>query len=246
MIRYAVAGLFISLGLAGCAATDVSPQRETSLTNLPKPRVVLVYKFGVNVDEVRENQSLFKQAVDAVGSTTQDERATKIGEEVADAMADELVTKIGELGLPAQRATRETRVPADALVITGQFLDIDEGNRARRLVIGFGAGESKLDASVQVLMERNGGYSKLTSFTTHADSGAMPGAAATMGAGAAAQGAVTGGMAAANVALGGVKTYRSDVANMASRSAAKAVEYLSDFFARQGWISWDKVKKPIL
>ncbi len=33
---------------------------------------------------------------------------------------------------------------------------------------------------------------------------------------------------------------------MAGRSADKAVEYRSQFFARQGWISPDKVKKPLL
>jgi hypothetical protein len=63
-----------------------------------------------------------------------------------------------------------------------------------------------------------------------------------MGAGAAAQGGVTAGMAAANVAVGGVKAYRSDVERMAGRSADEAVAYLSEYFAKQGWISPDKVK----
>jgi len=54
-----------------------------------------------------------------------------------------------------------------------------------------------------VLVPSDGAFRTLLAFKTHADSGEMPGAAVTMGAGAAAQGAVTAGMAAANVAVGG-------------------------------------------
>jgi len=43
-----------------------------------------------------------------------------------------------------------------------------------------------------------------------------------------------------------VKAYRSDVERMAGQSADKAVQYLSQFFARQGWISPDKVTQPLL
>jgi hypothetical protein len=79
-------------------------------------------------------------------------------------------------------------------------------------------------------------------FKTHADSGDMPGAAVTMGAGAAAQGAATGGMVAANVAVSGFKIYRSEHEQMAARSAAQAVAYMSHVFAKEGWIIKAKVK----
>jgi hypothetical protein len=109
-------------------------------------------------------------------------------------------------------------------VITGRFVDIDEGNRAARFVIGLGAGQSKVDAQVQVLAPSGGGFRTVLEFNTHADSGEMPGAAVTIGAGAAAQGGVTAGMAAANVAAGGVKGYRSGVESMAGRSADRSAE----------------------
>lgn len=60
---------------------------------------------------------------------------------------------------------------------------------------------------------------------------------------AAAQGGVTAGMAVANAAVSGVKTYKSDVAWMAAASGDQAVRYLSEFFARQGWIRADQVRK---
>lgn len=232
------AGLYAWIGLAGCAQTTVSPERESFGPRLPKPGVILVYKFAVNANEVREDQSFLQQAFDGAGTATPDERTAEIANEVAEAMADQLVDKIRELGLPAQHATRDSYVPSDALLITGRFVDIDEGNRTQRLVIGFGAGGSRVDTNVRIYARRNGsGYTTLAEFTVRADSGKMPGAAVTMGAGAAAQGTVTAGMAVANVAATGVKAYRSEIANMATRSADKAVEYLSDIFARQGWIA---------
>ena len=67
------------------------------------------------------------------------------------------------------------------------------------------------------------------------------GALVTAGAGAAAQGGVTAGMAAANVGVGAVKSYRSAMGQMTARSAEQAVAYLSEFFSKQGWIVPDKV-----
>jgi hypothetical protein len=73
-------------------------------------------------------------------------------------------------------------------------------------------------------------------FTTHADSGEMPGAAI-MGA----PGAAVGGTAAAvslgvNLAAGAGKTYTSGTGFLAKRSADKAVAHMSQYFANQGWI----------
>ena len=84
---------------------------------------------------------------------------------------------------------------------------------------------------------------KLLEFTTESDSGKLPGAAPTLGVGAAAQGGVTAGMAVASAASAGVKTYKSDVARMAASSGDQVVRYLSEFFAKQGWIRPDQVRK---
>jgi hypothetical protein len=40
--------------------------------------------------------------------------------------------------------------------------------------------------------------------------------------------------------------FKSDVDRMAATSADKAAQYLSQFFANEGWISPDKVKKSLL
>jgi len=224
---------------AGCSRTGVKAGMEASSAGLARPARVLVYDFAVSAKDVSENQGLFGRIAHAASDTTQDERELQIGREVADRMAQDLVAGIREMGLPAERARRDTPVRDGDLLVGGKFLNVDEGNRARRLVIGLGAGASSLDTEVLV---RLAGGEKLLEFTTHTDSGKMPGAAVTMGAGAAAQGGVTAGAAVANAAVGGVKGYRSEVEAMAGKSAEQAVAYLSEFFAKRGWIAADKVK----
>jgi hypothetical protein len=237
-----VCAALIAALVTGCASTTVRPAFEQSAAQMRSPRRVLVYDFAISTKDVTENQSLFNQAANNMGSSTQTQRELEIAQQVRDRMSEDLVAGLLELGMPAQRAYGQPPIQPDTLVLIGEFENVDEGNRLRRLVIGFGAGGSYVDTRMQLMAPYAGSYRVLTQFTTHADSGHMPGAAVTMGAGAAAQGGVTAGMAAANVAAGGIKAYRSDIERMAGRSADEAVAYLSEYFAKQGWISPDKVK----
>jgi hypothetical protein len=229
--------------VSGCATNVVKPVMESRAGSLPRPARVLVYNPAVSAEDVTENQSIISQAFNSGGEPAQREREQEIGQQAAGAFATELVDGINQLGLPAERAGRYAPAPPDALVVVSQFVNVDEGNRLRRLVVGFGAGASRVDTQVLVYHFVQGRPTKLLEFETHADSGHMPGAAVTMGAGAAAQGGATAGMAAANVAVGGVKAYRSAIEQMAANSGEQAAAYLSEYFGRQGWISPDQVKK---
>jgi len=220
------------IALLGCAQTNVQVERET-FASVPRPNVVLVQKLATNLSDVTANQSIVQQGIDAATNETQTGRDRALARDVADRFSDVLVEKINGYGLYARRASAYEQVPPSAVMVTGYFQDIDAGNRLRRLVIGFGAGQSQIDAQVQLLAQ---GSRTLLAFETHADSGEMPGAAVTMGAGAAAQGGVTAGMAVANAGLSGVKGYRSAMDPMASRAAGKAAVTLGNFFVSQGWL----------
>jgi len=102
-------------------------------------------------------------------------------------------------------------------------------------------GASSVQTQVQVYQGPDA--RKIMEFTTQSDSSKMPGAAATMAAGAAVSGGVTAGMVAANAAASGVKTYKSDVARMAADSGDQVARYLSEVFEKQGWIRPDQVRK---
>jgi hypothetical protein len=226
----------------------VKPEFESAKLQLQRPERILVYDFAVSTKEVTENQGFFQQSVNEFRDVTPYQHEQEIADEVQKVAAEEIVEGIHALGLPAERAKYNTPVPARSLAITGHFLNVDEGNKLRRTVIGLGMGQSRVDIQVQMF-----GYGldasrptetapiKLADFQTAADSGKMPGALVTGPAGAAAAGGLTVGVAAANVGMSAVKSYRSAMGQMTSRSAEQGVAYMSEYFGRQGWIPADKV-----
>jgi len=242
-------GLLAAVMALGCAGTVVKSEYESAKTRLQRPSEIFVYNFAVTRQQVKENQGLLQGTVNEISGTTTLEHETEIAEEVQTVAADELVERIQNLGLPAKKVSGTTPLPKGSLGITGQFLDVDEGNRARRLVIGFGSGQSKVDIRVQLYgygldpsrSEPEIAPTKLLEFETHADSGSMPGAAVTAGAGAAA-GAGAGAVVGVNAAIGGAKSYRSSMGVMTAKSAEQAANFMSEFFGRQGWIDRGKVK----
>ena len=122
------------------------------------------------------------------------------------------------------------------LAISGQFLAIDEGNRAERVVIGLGAGRSDVRTSVQVAELFPEGRRLVESFEVDAKSGRKPGAAETMGVGAAAGNlAVAGAVSAAGTVAS--EAFGANVEADAERTAAKIATVLRSFFQREGWVT---------
>ncbi len=238
------ATLLLTVSVGGCAQTVVQPKYEQRTAGpIVRPSQVLVYDFTITAADVSENQGFFATVRNSLSDTTENDRELAIARQVQNRMLEDLIAGIRDLGLPAQRAAQGAALPTDAVGVTGLFLNVDEGDRLQRTVLGFGAGQSKVDAKVEVYASSTNGPTKLLEFSTHADSGATPGALVTGGIRAAASGGMTVGVAAANLGMSAGKGYRSQVEQMTARSADQAVAYLSQYFAKQGWISQEKVKQ---
>jgi hypothetical protein len=221
--------------LVGCARTVVQPG-NVEATREPRPTKIIVYDFAVTASEVTPREGI------AIGSGSADRDSIALGHDVATALAERLSGELHEQGFVVERRRRGTPVGPHELAIDGEFLDVAEGDQTKRLVIGFGAGAAKVDTSVHVTY----GRTRMLDFRTHADTGKMPGAAATLGAGAAYEGVVTGTAIASSAVTGGYKEYQSQVERMSARSAKQAAHYLSQLFGREGWIAPDRVKKAKL
>jgi uncharacterized protein DUF4410 len=233
-----ISGALLFCFVSACGQTGIRRATLTPETNLPRPGRILVYDFAVSEQEVKEYQGIMRQQP-AIKDAAERERL--LAQEVKDALAEELVDALKSIGFVVERVARGTRAAGNDMVIDGQFLTVDEGNPLHRLVVGFGSGASTIQTRVQVYQAPEA--RKLLEFTTQSDSGKLPGAAPVLGAGAVVQGGVTAGMVAANAAVSGVKTYKSDVARMAAASGDQVARYLSEFFAKQGWIRPDQVRK---
>ena len=234
LLRLSEAGMVLLL-IAGCASTNVQETYEMANTGMPTPNPVLIYNFAVSPDDVQQNSSIFAEIARNIENKSQTAEEIQVGREVSDAMATELTQKIADLGLNPIRANQSLQVTPGSILITGHFVDIDEGNRLQRNVIGLGMGQSSLDSKVRVLAPSPSGYKELIAFDAHADSGDMPGAAEMGPAGAAAD-AGAAAVITTNVVASGIKSYKSASAEQAKKMADKIAAQLAQYFAQQGWI----------
>lgn len=222
--------------LAGCAQTNVQMSNEIASSGLSRPQQVLIYNFAVSPADIQQNSSIFARINRNMGNSDQTAEQIQLGREVADALATELTQKIAAMGLNPVRAIDNMPVSQGSILITGHFVNIDEGNRLRRNVIGLGLGQSSVDTEVRLLAPGPSGYQELITFEAHADSGEMPGAAV-MGPAGAAAGAGTAAVIATNTVMSGVKSYKSSSAQQAKKIADEISAHLAKYFAQQGWIN---------
>ena len=222
---------------AGCASATVTPERVAAPVKPSRPQFIYVRNFAVVPEDVKESHGLISQAERKFSSTPQQQRELEIGHAAAKELSDRLAKDLRSLGFPVEEQTGEVPPKGDVLLVEGQFLKIDQGAATRRVIIGFGVGKSTLDTQVRVYRISGKSRQKVLEFTTHADSGKLPGTALTMGAGAVATGGTSlAGEAAAGGVAGG-KAYLGRVNYLADKTADQVKAYLSHYFAEQGWIS---------
>jgi hypothetical protein len=246
-IKFGLLILFVLAVAAGCAPTNV--QQETmTVTKLNRPSLILVYDFAVTPDEVELDKGLSADVMQKYQEHKGQSRTAqeiKIGHKVADALAEELVKKIRSFGLWAERGFGHPYGKNKDLIIKGQLLSIDEGNRTERVAIGLGAGRSNVEADVQVYEMTAKGLQEVDMLRGDAKSGRKPGMGEMMG-----LGAVAGHLLASTVvsgALSGASEMTSATVEAdAKRMAEKVAADLGTFFVDQGWIPPDAVKKRSL
>jgi hypothetical protein len=222
------------IGLLGCASTNVT-ETNASLNPLPKPDRVLVYNFAVSPDEVELDSGLSGEISELMHKEPRSEEERAVGHQVADALANHLVAEIQKLGLPAERVNGIPPVTGTILSIKGQFISINEGNQAERVVIGLGLGRTDVKAVTQAYDIQNGNSTLAVQFRSDAKSGRKPGAAETMGAGAAAGDLATSAVVTAGTTAGS-EAFGANVEADADRTAKEITKQLKNFFILQGWI----------
>lgn len=234
--RWSRAGL-LGLGLllaAGCAkATTTSMQLAPE--GVPRPDRVLVYDFAVNAGEVTLDRGLGPRLAREGGAATQTEEELRIGRAVAEALARHLVEELRGLGIEAARATGGP-LPTDITVsITGRFLSIDQGDRTKRTLVGFGLGGSEVRTWVQIYQSAGARTRLLAEGETVTESNMKPGLGVMLPVGA-----VAGTLATTAVVAGGL-TVLSEAALAtveadAKRTAKDIAERVAGYYRRHGWL----------
>jgi hypothetical protein len=232
--------LVLAVAAFGCAGAQVTQQSSAApvTTAVGPPTQIFVYPFAANPSDVSLNSSIFQVAYRNMSGEDQTAAQLQIARQTAQNICIQVAASLTQKGIAStcmQRGVPPTG--SNVLILDGEFTDISEGNRLRRMVIGLGAGASKLDTVVQVIQKTDQGSKELLDFSTSADSGYMPGAGITGPAGAAAGGAAAAASLGVNLAAGGVKNYTSSTGYLVDKTTTQIVELVVSYYDRQGWSS---------
>ena len=230
------ASLLAVLLLAACARGHVTPVAAAPSAGTPAPVRVLVTDFTVSPGAVHLDSGLTAQLIRSGSSAGAQQERQTAAEATQAALRRTLVAKLKSYGLPAEYLPPGYAPPPRSAVVRGHILAINEGNRTRRTVVGLGAGKSSVTGDAQMTYVGAGGTKFLAAFSGSADSGRMPGAAETMGVGAAA-GILGTATAATGVTHAVAETRRTTNEANADQLADALAQQIADYAAAQGWIA---------
>ncbi len=239
-VRIILVMLFAVFVTIGCASSDIAElQRHYEEDTLSKPGRIIVYNFSASPDDITRDAAISGHYQRRTLPQTAEEK--KLGRQLGDKVAEELVKEILALGMPAEHADRWHPPSIGNLLIMGEFISIDKGSRAKRMLIGFGAGAGALETHVVGYQFTDQGLKRLGDAVIETSGGKMPGMLVPV-----AGGAVAGRAGTAIVVSGSMNVAQElgpeSLNAAAKRTAQEIIKILSRVFAEQGWIPARKVK----
>ncbi len=230
--------LLLAIAAFGCAGAQVTQSSSAAPISATPPTAVVIYPFAVDASDVSLNSGIFQVAYRNMSGESQTAEQEQLAHQTAQNICVQVAADLSQKGITTtclQRGVPPTG--NNVLILDGQFTDISEGNRLRRMVIGLGVGASKVDTVVQVIQKTPQGTTEILDFATSADSGYMPGAGITGPAGAAAGGTAAAVSLGVNVAAGGVKNITSSTGYLVNKTSDQIVQQVTNYYNRQGWSS---------
>lgn len=188
---------------------------------MPRRIVISHFAFAPDSSKIR---------VDREGAKLQ-----KFKDDLAVRMDEKLVKDFQRFGLPVEMASRQSlKDHSPAWLVTGEFTRINQGSRALRVVVGMGAGGTKMETRVKVTEIPSG--REVCAFRTTGGSNITSGIITSYG-------PVT--VASAGTTLiGAIMTGGHGVTEDTARTAKMISDYVSLKLADRGAIPRDKARPP--
>ena len=225
--------LFTLVIVAGCASTTVTNRQQLVNEEIPRPDHILVYDFAATPADIPPDSPVAGQFAAPSTPPTAEQVAT--GRQLGAAIAAQLVEEIRGMGLPAERASRQTPLQLNDIMIRGYLLSIEEGSAAKRVAIGFGSGVSELKTMVEGYQVTERGLRKLGSGTLDTGGSKGPGTAVPLAV-ALASGNPVGLIVSSGVKVYGEASGKSTIEGRAQQTAKEIAAQLKTRFAEEGWI----------
>jgi len=189
--------LVVAIGAAallsgiGCQSTSpaLPPPHPRSVPRPRSPRLavpfwqptrpVVVHDFAFDVAQLHTDQGIVASregpAKRVLGNLRPEEKPADKAAHLASLLSETIAKELTDLKIPATRAPRGAPLPADGFVVVGEFLEVDEGNRLKRAVVGFGAGSTEVLVQVAVYDLAQSREHPILVYGTGADSKPTPG-----------------------------------------------------------------------
>jgi hypothetical protein len=160
--------------VAGCGSAKVSNETQSAVA-AARPDVVYVGTVDLGAATVRSDPGTLTGRPRLLRLRNEDPAAEL--EKLQELLANELVNDLTRAGLSAQRLSNDGPRPTQGWLVSGAFLELQEGNRLQRAVIGFGVGsaDEKLYVAVADLAHPEG--QKLLDFNADTSGNKVPGGA---------------------------------------------------------------------
>jgi len=227
--------LFVSaLLLAGCASTKVAEREQDVTGQILRPGNILVYDFVANAGDMPADSALAGHP--ELDTTPQTAEQIAEGRKLGNEIAAQLVKEIRDMGMPAALASSGATPQMNDIVIRGYLLSIKEGDAAKRVAVGLGAGASELRTAVEGFQVTAQGMRKLGSGTLDSGSGKTPGGAVGLATLLATHNPA-GLIISTGVKVYGEKSGKSTVEGRAKQTAKEIADVLKKRFQQEGWIN---------
>jgi len=138
--------------LAG-GSTAAKPA-ATQATLVANPRPVVVRDFAFDVAQLHTDEGLMARregpAKRILGNLRPEETPAQKATRLAGVLSETIAKELTALKIPSSREIQDAPLPANGLVVGGQFMQVDEGNRLKRAIVGFGSGSTEVLVQVEV------------------------------------------------------------------------------------------------
>lgn len=218
-----------------CASSEITQGQYSSAgERIARPGRVIVYDIRATPGDIPANSPITGYYDRRQSSQTAQE--IQLGRELGAQVAHDLVREIMGMGMPAQRAGSGPAPQIGDILITGQFVSIVQGDRRKRVFIGFGKGKGELKTHVEGYLTTARGHRLLGSREISSAGGKGPGLLLPSIVAAATANPV-GLLVTSAVKIRSEKKGGSDtIKGAAKRTAKKIAEELKTIFRKQGWI----------
>lgn len=208
----------------GCRSAEITQLQRYRGKPVQQPRRVYVYDFRTDDAQVR--------------LADDSEDPAPVAKAVAKALSLVLVEALEDFHIPVERRVGPLDVPEDSVALHGELVRVDEGSRARRVLVGFGSGASRLETLARVYLPGPMGPEKMAEYRTTSTSGRKPGVLTTLPIGVLAQG-LTGLVLLINAGSATLGELNAAVGGDAEETASEWAEALEQLFHENGWLDED-------